>query len=98
MVPQVRARGWAAPAANATAACTYVVAVNTDEERPAQFVITLDPPPPASARAAARLFEAGYEVVIGAAGGFTDWIGPGSVNVYGIGSGCKKLPGAPSSG
>eukprot|EP01051_Picozoa_sp_SAG22_P003167 SAG22_NODE_151_length_17414_cov_7.812128_14_plen_222_part_00 len=95
----VRARAWALPAAaNATeSACTYLVVVNVDEERPAQCVLALDPPPPAGSRAA-RLFEAGYEVVISEAGALAaELIAPGSVNVYGIGGGCKRLPGAPST-
>eukprot|EP01050_Picozoa_sp_SAG11_P026870 SAG11_NODE_6593_length_1282_cov_1.201183_1_plen_281_part_00 len=92
----VRARAWAVPKTNVTSTCTYVVAVNTDEEKLAQFVLLLEPPPPADARAN-RLFEAGYEVAAGAGGGFSDWIAPGSVNVYGVGTGCKRLPGAPSS-
>ena len=94
-IPQpVRARGWAVPRSNATTACTYIVAVNTDEERHAQFVLQLDPPPAAGAKAT-RLFEAGYSVeVVG--GNVADSIAPGSTNIYGIGAGCHRIKGAPA--
>jgi hypothetical protein len=83
----VRARAWSVPHSNTSTACIYLVAVNTDEERLAQCVLRLDPPP--AAGPAVRLFEAGYSVEV-VAGAVRDWIAPGSTNIYGIGAGCHR--------
>eukprot|EP01052_Picozoa_sp_SAG31_P034098 SAG31_NODE_3935_length_3737_cov_1.467565_3_plen_164_part_00 len=96
-LPQpVRARGWAARRRNSSTTCTYLVAVNTDEEKPAQFSLSVDPKPPLKATAA-RLFEAGYSLSF-ANNTFLDWIGPGDVNIYSVGDGCHKLQGSATMG
>lgn len=99
----IRARAWALPPSNSSSSgnhsssCTYVVVVNTDEERFIRFKLQVGDgasaplPPATAATTAVRLFEAGYSVLVAANGTLADSIAPGSVNIYGLGGGCARL-------
>ena len=96
--PALRARAWTnATEGNATSAeaCGFLVLVNTDEDAPSPFQVLLTSAPPlvGNDSVATRLFDASYTkplapVPNGSQAGFVleDWIGPGEVNIYTLGS------------
>ena len=73
----------------------FLVMVNTDEDTPSPFQVLLTSAPPlvGNDSVATRLFDASYTktlapVANGSQAGFVleDWIGPGEVNIYTLGS------------
>ena len=94
---------------NASVSCGFLVLVNTNEAAPElfQLELTAAPPTAASDSVAVRLFDAGYTKTLllntatrrlddtntGAGKLLEDWVGPGEVNIYMLGSptACARL-------
>jgi hypothetical protein len=81
--PVVRANAWMEPCENL---CAHIAVASFDQDSPAQFSVRIDGLPLThTGTNATRLFDASYNVTIGADGTLSDWIGAGAVHIYEIG-------------